>query len=534
MPIQPTYPGVYIDEVASPSHTIVQVPTGMTAFVGPAARGPVNTPVRVTDFSQYAANYGGITSSSLMSYAVYQYFLNGGQEALIVRAVRATSAQNPAPAKAAVLRSGNAILTATSEGTWANGYRINVSAEVGSVRLRTASEQADNTSIWNVTLHDTLTGIEERYTNVSSDPGSPQSLQRRLMQESSSFRVTQIGALTIDKNSYSPYPPQNPPFDWTDNDGSTGVLPTDLGVADDPSAGSDYAPTTGTDGVYSLKTADIFNILCVPDLCARDDRSAALAACLEYCHERRAMLIVDPPETWTATQAQTDTLQNPQVTGPTENAATYFPWIQTADPAANDEVRSFPPSGSVAGAWVRTDIARGVFKAPAGERDGILTGVSDLSVYLNDPDIGALNPLAVNCLRRLSVIGPVIWGARTMQGADILAEDQWRYISVRRLTLMLEESLYRGLRWAVFEPNDEPLWSTIRVNVGTFMDTLFRQGAFQGRTAREAYLVQCDAANNPQSDIDRGIVNVLVGFAPLKPAEFVFVHIKQISPLFAA
>jgi phage tail sheath protein FI len=323
-------------------------------------------------------------------------------------------------------------------------------------------------------------------------------------------------------------------LDCTNDQFSTKVQDADAGAAADPAAGTDYAPASGIGGVYSLKTADIFNILCVPDLCARDDRSGPLAACLEYCHERRAMLIVDPPSTWTVDQAVSDTLQNPQVTGSTENAVTYFPWIQAADPAANGDVRSFPPSGSVAGAWVRTDMARGVFKAPAGESDGILTGVSDLSEYLNDPDIGQLNPLAVNCLRRLPVIGPVIWGARTMQGADILAEDTWRYISVRRLTLMIEESLYRGLRWVVFEPNDEPLWSTIRVNVGTFMDTLFRQGAFQGQTAREAYLVQCDAANNPQADIDRGIVNVLVGFAPLKPAEFVFVHIKQISPLFAA
>jgi phage tail sheath protein FI len=119
-----------------------------------------------------------------------------------------------------------------------------------------------------------------------------------------------------------------------------------------------------------------------------------------------------------------------------------------------------------------------------------------------------------------------VWGARTLRGADRLA-DQWKYLPIRRLALFIEESLFRGTQWVVFEPNDEPLWASIRMNVGAFMNTLFKQGAFQGATAREAYLVKCDQENNPQNDIDRGIVNILVGFAPLKPAEFVVISIQQ-------
>jgi len=147
---------------------------------------------------------------------------------------------------------------------------------------------------------------------------------------------------------------------------------------------------------------------------------------------------------------------------------------------------------------------------------------------MSDLENGRLNPLGVNCLRSFPVIGPVAWGARTMRGADVLT-DQWKYLPVRRLALFIEESLYRGTQWIVFEPNDEPLWSSIRLNVGAFMNSLFRQGAFQGRTPRDAYLVKCDAQNNPQNDIDRGIVNILVGFAPLKPAEFVIIHIQQLA-----
>jgi phage tail sheath protein FI len=168
-----------------------------------------------------------------------------------------------------------------------------------------------------------------------------------------------------------------------------------------------------------------------------------------------------------------------------------------------------------------------VAKAPAGT-DASLNGVTELVVRLTDPENGRLNPLGVNCLRTFPAAGPVVWGARTLRGADRLA-DQWKYVPVRRTALFIEESLYRGTQWVVFEPNDEPLWASIRLNVGAFMNTLFRQGMFQGRTPQDAYLVKCDKDNNPQNDIDRGIVNILVGFAPLKPAEFVLIHIQQLA-----
>ena len=139
-----------------------------------------------------------------------------------------------------------------------------------------------------------------------------------------------------------------------------------------------------------------------------------------------------------------------------------------------------------------------------------------------------LNPLGINCLRTFPVYGNVCWGARTLDGADALASE-WKYVPVRRFALFLEESLYRGTKWVVFEPNDEPLWAQIRLNVGAFMHNLFRQGAFQGTTPREAYLVKCDKETTTQTDINNGIVNILVGFAPLKPAEFVIIKIQQLA-----
>ncbi|MEH2273108.1 MAG: phage tail sheath C-terminal domain-containing protein, partial [Nostoc sp.] len=167
------------------------------------------------------------------------------------------------------------------------------------------------------------------------------------------------------------------------------------------------------------------------------------------------------------------------------------------------------------------------WKAPAGT-EATLTGVPQLSVPLTDPENGELNPLGINCLRTLPAFGRVIWGARTRRGDDRLTDD-WKYIPVRRFALFLEESLYRGTQWVVFEPNDEPLWAQIRLNLGAFMHTLFLQGAFQGRKPEDAYFVKCDKETTIQNDINLGIVNIIVGFAPLKPAEFVILKIQQIA-----
>jgi phage tail sheath protein FI len=181
----------------------------------------------------------------------------------------------------------------------------------------------------------------------------------------------------------------------------------------------------------------------------------------------------------------------------------------------------------MAGIFARTDATRGVWKAPAGT-EASLTGAAGLTITMSDAENGQLNPHAVNCLRTLPVFGTVGWGARTLDGDDARGSE-WKYIPVRRMALFLEESLYRGTQWVVFEPNDEPLWAQIRLNIGSFMQGLFRQGAFQGTTPKQAYFVKCDRETTTQADINLGIVNIFVGFAPLKPAEFVVLKIQQIA-----
>ena len=197
-----------------------------------------------------------------------------------------------------------------------------------------------------------------------------------------------------------------------------------------------------------------------------------------------------------------------------------------------NRTRNFPPSGFLAGIFARTDASRGVWKAPAGT-EATLIGVNGVTVPLNDRQNGVLNPVAVNCIRNFPVYGTVVWGSRTVQGNDETGSE-WKYVPVRRLALFLEESLYRGTQWVVFEPNDEPLWAQIRLNVGAFMQDLFRQGAFQGTTPSQAYFVKCDKETTTPTDQNRGVVNILVGFAPLKPAEFVVIQIQQMAGQSAA
>jgi phage tail sheath protein FI len=288
--------------------------------------------------------------------------------------------------------------------------------------------------------------------------------------------------------------------------------------------GSEAART----GLYALEAVDLFNLLVIPDA-TEGALYSVLTEAIAYCVRRRAFMIIDAPRdesdfdkvsAWITT-SDASSLRS-------RNSALYFPRIREPDPLLNNVVRSFPAAGAVAGLYARTDAERGVWKAPAGTA-ATISGAQGLSFSLTDRQNGFLNPLGVNCLRTFPVYGTVAWGARTGEGADVLA-DEYKYIPVRRLALFLEESLYRGTQWVVFEPNDEPLWAQIRLNLGAFMHTLFAQGAFQGRTPREAYFVKCDGETTTPHDRDLGRVNIVVGFAPLKPAEFVIIRIQQIVP----
>ncbi|MFE6690650.1 phage tail sheath family protein [Streptomyces sp. NPDC057743] len=584
MPVNLTYPGVYLDEVKGSVRTITGVPTSVAAFVGYAPRGPVDRPVHITSWADYETVYGGLWMASPMSYAVYHFFLNGGSDAEIVRVVTADprqrntvrvpiagsqraqlpagssapppkstgqnkptnegetkgtpegeegeggEAEKPVPAAKPARSAGRPFeLLAASPGRWAERLQVTIDQDVVTPDGDAAQAAASSGKpVFTLVVTDTGTGLTETYRNVTTDPDSSRSLDHVLA-------ASQLVRLDPDE--------ANRLADVLPPAGTSPAQPLGGDADDRPTSIADYMGSEAEKtGLHQLLKTDIFNMLCLPD-CewlhqqGDGDLSELLAEAAKLCADRRAIFLVDPPPSWTAPQngasvsvpQLVDQVKNsPVLQGDlAKNAAVYFPRVLAPDPLRGGALRPFPPSGVMAGLLARTDVQRGVWKAPAGT-DASLNGVVDLEVPLTDQNIGLLNPVGVNCLRRLPAVGPVAWGARTLRGDDRLA-DEWKYLPVRRLALFLEESLFRGTQWVVFEPNDEPLWASIRLNVGAFMNTLFRAGAFRGRTPSDAYLVKCDQENNPQNDIDRGIVNIQVGFAPLKPAEFVVVHIQQLA-----
>ncbi|MGZ4215243.1 MAG: phage tail sheath family protein [Solirubrobacteraceae bacterium] len=519
MPVPLTHPGVYIQELTSPIRPIVGVPTSVAAFVGATPQGRTDDPVQVNSWSDYEREFGGLRSEPkyCLSYAVYLFFLNGGSTALVVRV------SDPSDTIAEAQVSSDIFVLASSPGDWGES----LTGEVDTDNLFDPKVNQFNLTI------SLPGGATESYPGANLIPGTPQYLptllaSSRLVKpdpDKSKFTVQpKAGPLKFGPVPVKAAADANPPPDHKDAGGNAPAAP-------DPKAPSPPLSPIGDPnqktGIYALKKADIFNILCLPvDPTNTFDQGSVLSAAVEFCVENRAMLIIDPPKEWeNVIPLDFDTVSNkakPLETA-SANAAVYYPNLKVTDHTG--AVLSQGPCGAIAGVWAATDSSRGVWKAPAGTAASI-NGITDLAVPVDDGESGVLNPLGVNAMRTLPLIGPVVWGARTNVGADQQA-NQWKYVSIRRTALFIEESLRRGTQWAVFEPNDEPLWSSLRLNITTFMQGLFRQGAFQGSTPAEAYLVKCDKDNNPQDQIDLGIVNILVGFAPLYPAEFVIINIQQ-------
>ncbi len=405
-----------------------------------------------------------------------------------------------APVARARITIGGLTLEAASEGSWGN----RLSAKVD----HTVRADPDAAVLFNLSITDLATGALEVFRNVSVAPDHVRRIDRVLADGSELVRAIE------------PLPPGRP-----------AILESGVTVQASDGQPLTAAHLRGTEadktGMYALADTDVFNLLCLPppapdvdvDFTTWDEAAA-------YCADRRAMLLVDPPANWTrVTSARDADLST--VAPISSNAALFFPRLRQPNPKRGNQIETFAPCGAVAGIFARTDARRGVWKAPAG-MEAILRGTPALSVPMTDNENGELNPRGINCLRILRPAGRVVWGARTLDGDDRLASE-WKYIPVRRTALFIEESLFRGLQWVVFEPNDEPLWAQIRLNVGTFLNGMFRQGAFQGKSSSDAYFVRCDSETTTQADIDRGIVNIVVGFAPLKPAEFVIIKLQQIA-----
>lgn len=642
MPVNTTYPGVYIQELPSGVHTIAGVSTSVTAFVGAAQKGPVDTPVRIFNFAAFTRTFGGpIGQDHPMAYAVQHFFANGGSEAVIVRA-----AGSDAKAASVTLSDAEStpkkVLTLTALGKGAFANQVD---SKGGVEVDVDTASSNPSDLFNLAITrrepDPRTGQgavveQEVYRNLSMSPKSPRYALNLLaasqivssglasgsvtssakgssiskaaipdpltikasnntlrlsvdyappvdlvlfpgdtagtgsVSKAASAIVTELnsalaaaglaatasltsGKLKVESNSggmdsaVTVVPAPNGDISqnlklglaWGGSEvsGSADLRPaavTDAGLADGTEGSevtpSDVVPSSGTGGIYALSQLRFprFNLMCLPDLTSGD--VTQLGAAMAYCKQEHGFLLVDSPlQGFGSIPPDLGSL-----TALGEHGAIYYPRLTLVESLGGGASRtlSLPASGAVAGVMARTDTERGIWKAPAGLSAGIVA-VNDLTEPTDDSVSGQLNPNGINVLRKFPGAGIVVWGARTLKGSEGQSTD-FKYVPIRRLTDYIESSLYIGTQFAVFEPNDPELWGQLRLAVTTFMRTLFRQGAFQQSTKRDeasSFFVTCDDTVNPQSEIDLGRVNVVVGFAPLKPAEFVVLTITQISHL---
>jgi uncharacterized protein len=655
MPVNVSYPGVYIEEIPSGVHTITGVATSIAAFIDAFARGPLNEAVQVLSLGDFQRTFGGLNAGSEASYGIQQFFLNGGSEAYVVRVI-GTGAITAAIDLLDKPSGGGVMLRAFSGQMISGASVINPGLWGNNIRLEVDYNTTNPSTMFNLLVSevDPSTGqvvSSESFRNLNMTSGDPAFAVEVVNNGSKKIQLSSAGAnrpastgtlsgsiatvtippdkstckVAIDGGTAKPLKlnlqgatvkdyatlrpfleaairavdPNDPtlagatvqllgsdpgPFwfrvlagrgssfpattlTFTDSNtapdnlasalsltnsavvnvqqyslgGSTSgaqkavTAPAGFGVGADGGTVSD-ADLRGNQlaktGLYALEDVDLFNILCIPAAAKPTSTlnstqiQNVISEAIAYCETRRAFMIVDiPPTVQDISGMQTWMTQNDSLRD--RNAAVFFPRVMIPDPLNSGRLRDVAPSGTMAGVFAATDSARGVWKAPAGI-DASLRNVSQLVYNPVDRENGVLNPLGINCLRNFPVYGNVSWGSRTLQGADVQASE-WKYIPIRRLALFLEESLYRGSKWVVFEPNDEPLWAQIRLNFNAFMQTLFRQGAFQGTTPKQAYFVKCDSETTTSTDQNNGIVNILVGFAPLKPAEFVIIQIQQMA-----
>jgi uncharacterized protein len=532
MPATLTYPGIYVEEVPSGVHPIAGVSTADTAFVDFFARGPVDDAQRITSFADFERVFGGLDDLSEASYAIQQYYLNGGQIAWVVR-VPSGDPDTATLDLGAALGSAPGLamtLAAASPGSWGN----NLQAAAVGVRLPDGSIATDRFNLVVREVRPAPGGkvevvATEVFRNLNVSVGDKSFAKTVVDSQSLLARVTDVGMgglpTTATPNATGDGPDDDSAFqDFTG--GTPGSRPTANDLIGDPDAKT---------GIYALDRIApfVFNLLCLPAAAnlttevKAEALQSVLTAAEVYCDLKRAFFIMDiPAVVGTAAEMGQYLADLEGRSLRSDHAAVYFPRLLMPDALQDNRPRNVGASGTMAGIYARTDSTRGVWKAPAGT-DAVLRN-AQLVVKLDDLENGGLNPLGVNVLRNFPVFGNISWGARTLNGADQQASE-WKYVPVRRTALYIEESLYEGLKWVVFEPNDEPLWAQIRMNVGAFMNNLFRQGAFQGNTPAKAYFVKCDGETTTQNDINRGVVNILVGFAPLKPAEFVVIQIQQLA-----
>jgi phage tail sheath protein FI len=514
-------PGVYIEEVDTGNKPIEGVATSTVGFLGITERGPV-VPTLITSFSEYVRTFGRYVETRYLTHGVEGFFQNGGKRSFVMRVV----ADDPATAPSSSDIDGMHV-EAIGPGVWGN----RVAVKVTNASLNDANLFKVTVMYWEVMPPEPLvdpthpgnrTNVDRReptllevYDNLTPEPRSSNFYERQINGFSNLIRVSQTAAgrpaSNAPENDANPAAGQ-PPFLANGNDGAAAIDVDDF--KGDPAA----EPGTKR-GLAALDEVDEIAILCCPD---ENDFPGIGAALVEQCERLKdRFAIVQAPQT-----APTVATHRPPADIISKYSAYYYPWLRIRNPVTGTEML-VPPGGHVAGIYARSDIERGVHKAPANE---VIRGLFfdpldpkrslQLQIAKGQQDI--LNPRGVNVLRYFPGRGNLVWGARTTT-----LDPDWKYVNVRRLFIFVEESIEEATQWVVFEPNDEPLWARVRRSVGDFLRRLWMDGMLQGKTAEEAYFVRCDRTTMTQADLDNGRLIILVGIAPVKPAEFVIFRIGQ-------
>jgi hypothetical protein len=504
----PTYltPGVYVEEVSSGSKPIEGVATAVAAFVGLLPGGPINKPMRISNWTQFANIYtdaerpenGPFMDGSYTAHAVYGYFQNGGSIAWIIR----VGSERGTPAAQAALPAATDKDLEALRILALSGVKEPVRVEVSEEPPQEGKDSNDPT--YKVVVS---AGTEsEEYPGVSMKKGR-NFVATKINAASKLIKIEETGAALPDVRVA--------PGTYTLSVPSVAV--EKIKAADfegDVATRRGMGNASALDEVTMLVMPDIVNLN--GDGAEMRDLQGKMITHAELMGDR--MAILDTPDGLIA-QDVLDWRMN-TAGYDSKMAALYWPWIEVMDPITRRPIR-IPPSGHVAGVWARTDETRGVHKAPANE---VIRGVNGLAFHITHAEQGELNRNGINCIRAFPGRGIRIWGARTLS-----SDPEWRYINVRRLFNYIAESIMLGTQWSVFEPNDERLWGRLATNVGSFLSRVHRSGALSGASPADAYFVKCDAETNPPELVEAGQVVCEVGIAPVKPAEFVIFRLSQFT-----
>jgi len=519
------HPGIYIEEVPS-ARNIQGASTSTAAFVGVTEFGPIAQPILITSWNAYQRQFGGLVWYGMVSWAVFEFFNEGGTACYVVRA-----ADSKGNGKAATGSASGIKMTAVTPGTWANILNFAVSNASGpdtAVSLVfNLSVVVDPAALKALPAGSSGATLQAYVAQNNLQPTSIGGKAYYVLESFNGYTAASMGAGGALANAVN----TTSMFVRAETSGTT--RPPNSGKSATPLVGGAAATWDFEGATNQLSTVQGVSLLAIPDTVNAADaggnpsqasQATSINGGLLFCEGVKNLFYVSDPPFGLDVQG-IGNFKSGSATSPALNSsygAIYYPWVWIYNPIAGANV-PMPPSGPSLGRYAYTDNNVGVWKSPAGVNDGALLSVVQVQTQLTDADQDILNPNGINAIRNFLNYGNVIWGARTLAANG----SEWTYVSVRRLFIYVEQSLKQSLQWVVFEPNDQQTWASVTRDISAFLTTLWQSGGLFGASAAEAFFVTCDASNNPPETRSLGQLYIDVGLAPVFPAEFVIIRMTQ-------